>query len=212
LINVNDENIVELARDISSQSSDILDISWNTYEWIIENIRYQQVAGELDATTTLRNGEGGSAELANLYVALMRANGIPARRISGWGYHFKEGENVLISSFSHGWAEFNVPGFGWVQVDPTWGKSHKVDNYAKTDPYHVALTIGAGVHYLWRGPFTVPYGDTTIDTDYSIDIIDIITKNLSLKRDIIYYLILSLPLIFVIFILIKVFKRRRNVE
>lgn len=212
LINVNDENVLERARSISSMSSDILDITWNTYEWVIENIRYQQVAGELDAATTLRNMEGGSAEIANLYVALLRANGVPARRISGWGYHFAEGDDIPISNFAHGWAEFNVPGFGWIQVDPTWGKAQKFDNYAKTDPYHIALTLGAGVHYLWRGPFTTPYGETSVDTDYSIHVKDLQTKNLSLKRDIIYYLILALPLLFVIFIMIKVLKRRKNAE
>jgi len=209
LINVNEPSVIEVARQIATRSDDIKEIAWNTYEWVIDNIFYQQVAGELDAATTLRNGEGGSAELANLFVALMRANGIPARRVSGWGNVFDEGEELVISRFSHGWAEFYVDDIGWVQVDPAWGKTSKFDNFAKTDDDHVLLTIGAGVKYLWRGPYSTPFGDTNVDTDYTLTVRERKVENLSLRRDAIKWSILSIPLIFVAFIIVQLVKQRR---
>ncbi|MGA1793743.1 MAG: transglutaminase-like domain-containing protein [Thermoplasmatota archaeon] len=209
LINVNEPAVIDVARQIADRSDDIREIAWNTYEWIIENIYYQQIAGELDAATTLRNGEGGSAEMANLFVALMRANGIPARRISGWGNVFEEGEELVISRFSHGWAEFYVDDVGWVQVDPAWGRTSKFDNFARTDDDHVILTIGAGVKYLWRGPYSTPFGDTNIDTDYTLTVRERHVENLSVRRDAIKWSILSIPLIFVAFIIVQLVRRRR---
>ncbi|MGA1819553.1 MAG: transglutaminase-like domain-containing protein [Thermoplasmatota archaeon] len=209
LINLNEPAVLDVAKLIADRSDDIKEIAWNTYEWIIDNIYYQQIAGELDAATTLRNGEGGSAEMANLFVALMRANGIPARRISGWGNVFEKGEELVISRFSHGWAEFYVDDVGWVQVDPAWGRTSKFDNFARTDDDHVTLTVGAGVKYLWRGPYSTPFGATNIDTDYMLIVRDRHVENLSLRRDAIKWSILSIPLIFVAFILVQLVRRRR---
>jgi hypothetical protein len=209
-INVNHPDIVDLARSIALDSgSELYDITWNTYEWIIENIYYQQIPGEWDAQTTLKNGEGGSAELGNLFVSLLRANGIPARRLSGWGNHFTKGEELFLTRFAHGWVEFYVSDMGWVPADPTWGKSQKYDNFAKTDPDHVILTKGAGNHFFWRGPFDEPFGETEISTDYKLVVGEIITKNRSIKRDIIAFSVFVPPVVFALFILIKKVKQRR---
>ncbi len=212
LININDPKIIELANKIAKDSENIVDIAWNAYEWIINNIYYQQIAGELDAQTTLRNGEGGSAELANLFVTLMRANGIPSRRISGWAQNFDKGDHLFLSRFSHGWAEIYLPNYGWLPVDPTWGKAHKFENFAKSQNTHIILIKGAGIHYLSRGPYAEPYGQTEVDTDYILEIIDKSVKNLSVQRDIITYGILFPPIFFAIFILIKRFHQRRTLN
>jgi transglutaminase-like putative cysteine protease len=209
LINVNDPHIIETARVIARKSDDLTDIAWNTYEWILENIYYQQVAGEWDAVTTLRNGEGGSAEMSNLFVALLRANGIPARRISGWGNFFEVGEELALTRFSHGWAEFHVPGMGWVQVDPAWGKTSKFDNFARTDADHIVMTKGADVKFMWRGPYSTPFGDTDVNTDYILRVDSKDIENLSLRRDAIKWSILSIPLFFGVFITVRLIKRRR---
>lgn len=208
-INYKEPNIVDLARQIANDSGDIVDIAWNSYKWIIDNIYYQQVVGEWDASLTLRNGEGASAELSNLFVALMRANDIPARRVSGWGNHFEKGEELYLTRFAHGWAEFYLPEFGWVPVDPAWGKSHTFDNFAKTDDEHVIMTRGVDNHFLQRGNYIVPHGKTDIDTDYLIIVQDISEENLSIERDIITAVIFGCPVFFAIFVVVKKVRERR---
>jgi len=208
-INKNDPLIIELAREIAKNSTDISDTAWVTYEWIIDNIYYQQIPGEWDAATTLKNGEGGSAELANLFVALMRANNIPARRVSGWANPFYEGKELQLTRFAHGWAEFYLPGYGWIPVDPTWGKSNKFDSFAKSDHKHIILTLGSGVKFLRRGAYQEPYGNTEIKTDYQLTVIKMEAKNLSLKRDVITSIIFLLPVIFAGFVIQKKIKERR---
>ncbi len=208
-ISANDPGVIELAREIAADSENLVDIAWNTYEWIIENIYYQQIAGEWDAATTLKNGEGGSAELGNLFVALMRANGIPARRISGWGHGFSDYTSVQLTRFAHGWAEFYVEPFGWIPVDPTWGQRHKVDNFARSDPRHIILTRGAGIHFMTRGAYSDPYGTTDVDTDYRLDIKEVRTRNTSFRRDLIKGSLFAAPCLLAVFILIKYSRRRR---
>lgn len=207
LINFRESEIQELANTISQNSSNIVDIAWNSYVWVIDNINYQQIAGENDALTTLKNREGGSAELGNLYVALLRANGIPARRVSGWGKNFQLEEEYHLAKFAHGWAEFYLPEYGWIPVDPTWGQRKKFDYFAKTYPSHIVMTKGSNIHFLKRGLFTEPYGDTTIKTDYVVKINSYRTQNLSLERTIIYNLLFVGPFSFVLFL---IFQKRRQ--
>ncbi len=208
-INYNDPAVFSLAHDIAGRSADVQGIAWNTYDWVVRNIFYQQIPGEADAATTLRNGEGGSAEFANLFVALMRANGLPARRVSGWGYHFAEGDELSITRFAHGWAEFYLPRFGWLPVDPTWGQASKYDNFAKADGSHVTFTLESGNHFLQRGAYDEPFGPTDVRTDYVVIVHRLDVENLSLKRDIISVLVLAPPAAFAAFVGAKGARQRR---
>jgi hypothetical protein len=85
-----------------------------------EGVRYTP-----DALTTLTNGWGDCAGHSNLFVALCRSLGIPARNVAGLisssaqlipeGNHCACDINTLNG---HVWAEFYLPGYGWVQCDP----------------------------------------------------------------------------------------------
>jgi|GEM_PF-1755750 len=209
-INVNEASIQDLAAEIAADETWVVDIGWETYAWIIENVHYQQVAGEADARTTLRNMEGGSAEFGNLFVALMRANDIPARRLSGWGAHFTVGEELPIHRFSHGWTEFHLPNVGWLNADPTWGLSNQFDNFANSDDAHITMTRGAGVHYLWRGPYSAPFGDTDVDTDYSVLLLEQRDENLSVIRTVLSTLLFVMPVIFAVSVVLRV--RQQNAD
>lgn len=88
--------------------------------------------------------EGQCAHYSILFVALCRAAGIPARCVTGmvgWGPWIKEKDLVLRNTRhtlltsnglaatrlygpmgGHIWAEFYLPEYGWIPVDPTWGQ------------------------------------------------------------------------------------------
>lgn len=184
----------------------MVDYAWNVYEFIVDEIEYEQQPGELGALWTLENREGGSAELGNLFVALMRSNSLPARRISGWGNRLDIGEVLRSPQFAHGWAEFYLPEYGWVPVDPTWGRNHKFDNFAKMDDDHIVLTKGAGVHFFTRGSYNSPYGPASVDTNYVIQVNDKVVENVSPKRNLIVLIVFLAPVIFAVFM----FNRVRN--
>ncbi len=211
-INVNDPIVQEVADQIASESEWAVDIGWNTYTWIIDNIYYQQIAGENDARSTIELGEGGSAEFGNLFVALMRANNIPARRLSGWGSHFDIDDSLPDNRFAHGWAEFYLPDVGWLTADPTWGITNRFDNYGNSDDNHIVLTRGAGIHYRTRGPYSAPFGETTLDTDYDVWVTGKTEENLSPIRTVLTTILFAMPFIFALFVISRVRTQRNEVS
>ncbi len=84
-------------------------------------------------------------EFTDLFIALSRAAGIPAREIDGYA----QTENVRLRPLSlekdilHAWPEYYDKGKGtWIMVDPTWGNTTGgVDYFHTLDFDHLAFVI-----------------------------------------------------------------------
>ena len=89
--------------------------------WVNQNI--DGGPGNNDALSTLRDRIAGCNGYANLFVALCRASGVPARNVAGICAHNQptlQSGNFLDGTLGfHTWAEFYLPELGWIQVDPT---------------------------------------------------------------------------------------------
>jgi transglutaminase-like putative cysteine protease len=59
---------------------------------------------------------GKCTDIHSVFVSLARAAGIPAREIFSLRQGKKNGQD--ISSWQHYWAEFYLPGYDWVPIDP----------------------------------------------------------------------------------------------
>mgnify|MGYP002623724524 CR=1 FL=1 len=81
------------------------------HKWIIENITYGIYDGPNDINHILERMSGDCGNQHAVWMSLMRAAGIPARPI------------VMKApdpdGYSHVRAEFYLPGYGWIPVDPT---------------------------------------------------------------------------------------------
>ncbi len=89
------------------------------YDWTVDNsFRDPKTRGcGLGNVPQLLNRPGGKcADISSLYVALARAAGVPAREILGLRLGKKA--TTDITGWQHCWAEFYLPGTGWVAVDP----------------------------------------------------------------------------------------------
>jgi transglutaminase-like putative cysteine protease len=100
------------------------------YEWVVDNTTYDPSlpgGGTGDIRRQLINGQygGRSADINGLFVSLCRAIGIPARCV----YGLRVAQSRLFRSLGlagdnatrgqHVRAEFYVPGYGWIPVDPS---------------------------------------------------------------------------------------------
>jgi len=92
-----------------------LETAENIYKWVSDNLKYAgYIKNNRGALWAIKNGKGDCTEFMYLFVALCRANGIPARGIAG--YHINKNTIVDASDY-HNWAEFYVDGF-WRISDP----------------------------------------------------------------------------------------------
>lgn len=83
------------------------------YDFVLERLSYQHIDGLGGALYAYRNRHGECGDYSALFVALCRAMRIPARPCVGFWANATDDWHV--------WAEFNLPGVGWVPVDPSKG-------------------------------------------------------------------------------------------
>ena len=85
------------------------------YDWVSRNIRYSRyTARDLGALHALKSMEGDCTEFMYLFVALCRAQRIPARGVAGF---VCAKDSLLKPSAYHNWVEFFEAG-RWNLVDP----------------------------------------------------------------------------------------------
>lgn len=111
--------VKKLADKITAGKTGILEKAHAVYDWTVENtFRDPETrgCGLGDVTSLLRRPGGKCADISSIYVALARAAGVPTREILGIRTGKKATQDV--STWQHCWAEFFLPGYGWVPVDP----------------------------------------------------------------------------------------------
>jgi transglutaminase-like putative cysteine protease len=154
-----DGEVRKLALRITKGKKTVLAKARAIYDWTIGNM-YRDPAvvgcGEGEVCVLLEKPGGKCTDIHSVYVALARAAGVPAREIFGIRLGKKTEED--ISGWQHCWAEFYLPGYGWVPVDPAdvrkamLTENLKLDDaktaeyrdyfWGRIDPYRVALAVG----------------------------------------------------------------------
>lgn len=144
--------IRSLAADLAGDNDDLFLVVSSLASWTRNNIEYDlstiSVEASQPASWVLENREGVCDEMTNLFIAMLRSLGIPARFVSGLAYT----NSPLFSEpwGAHGWAEVYFPGEGWVPFDVTYNQLGWVD------ASHVVLATGvdggtSGSSYSWLG-------------------------------------------------------------
>ena len=114
-----DGPVGELADKIIKGKTTTLAKAKAIYDWICGNMyRDPQTVGcgPGNVCLLLQNPGGKCTDIHSVFVALCRAAGVPAREIFGVRLGKKDVQD--ISKWQHCWAEFYLPGYGWVPVDP----------------------------------------------------------------------------------------------
>jgi len=161
MIQSNSEEIVEQANKIIGSETNPYKQAKSIHQWMASNISSEP--GPRDAVSVLRNRHCQCGGRAFLFVALCRAVGIPARPIAGihspGSYDLKSGNWYPDKSMGyHIWAEFYIPEYGWIQVDPGNVKQFneiEEDRLITSKGNHIKLGHGSRHNeILW---FHLPY-------------------------------------------------------
>ena len=105
--------IVALAERLSERTRDPRIIAQRIHNWVRDSIKKEVTVGIPSALHVLHTRVGDCNEHTQLYVALARAAGLPARVVTGLVY-------LDGKFYYHAWPEVMLR--GWVAVDPTFGQ------------------------------------------------------------------------------------------
>lgn len=154
-----DGEIKSLADRITRGKTTNLERARGIYDWTVENM-YRDPAtkgcGQGDVCQLLKKPGGKCTDISSVFIALCRAAGVPAREVFSIRLGKKPVED--ITTYQHCWAEFFVPGYGWVTADPADVRKAmlveklELDNpktheyraffWGGIDPYRVVLSRG----------------------------------------------------------------------
>ena len=143
-----DGDVKRLSDQITKGKKTVLEKARAIYDWTCENTYRDpdiRGCGKGDVCALLKKPGGKCTDISSVFVALARAAGVPAREIFGIRLGKKAEED--ISGWQHCWAEFFLPGYGWVPVDPAdVRKAMLVEKLKPEDPRTRELH-----DYFWGG-------------------------------------------------------------
>jgi len=129
----------------------VLQTPENIYDYVVGHLTYDfsRVVGtqkRLGAENILKNPASAVClEFTDLFIALSRAAGIPAREVDGYAYtqNPKERPLSLLKDVLHAWPEYYDDNKkAWIMVDPTWANTTRgVDYFNTLDFDHFAFVI-----------------------------------------------------------------------
>ncbi len=128
-IDSDDQDIIRLASGLAEGENDLYVVAFMAANWTQRNVEYNLSTLTADvsqkASWVLKNRQGVCDELTNLFIAMMRSLGVPARFVSGVAYT----DSPLFPDNwgPHGWAEVYFPDYGWVPFDVTYGEFGYID-------------------------------------------------------------------------------------
>jgi transglutaminase-like putative cysteine protease len=128
--------VKQLADAITRDQQTVLGKAKAIYDWICENMYRDPETvgcGKGDVCVLLQKPGGKCTDISSMFVSLARASGVPSREIFGLRLSKKPAEE--ITTWQHCWAEFFLPGYGWVPVDPAdVRKAMLTENLKPDDP------------------------------------------------------------------------------
>jgi transglutaminase-like putative cysteine protease len=167
---VDNSEIKKLAQDLKTPK--------NIYDYVVSQLKYNYSKvndnKRLGASKVLLNPDNAIClEFTDLFIALARAAGIPAREIEGFAYtpDSKLKPLSLVKDVLHSWPEYyDFEEKQWVQVDPTWGNTTGgMDYFSSFDFDHLAFVIhGRDSQYpLPAGEYKIERSTKDVEVDFA---------------------------------------------
>lgn len=165
-IESNNTLILGKAQALVGNLTNTFRIAERMYDFTRTYLTYVSQSNIQGALWALQNGRGDCTEFGTLFAALMRAVGIPARTVVGHSaIQLSQGGIANATSLwvdsPHLWAEFYVEGYGWVPVDPTFGKRDPLDHFGISWAYYLPMIKGPTMDGSFHSLVNVRYPAST---------------------------------------------------
>ncbi len=153
----NNTNLIATSFSIVDPGDNPITKATKICNWVSDYLTYDDTlpAQEKGALWAYDNKRGDCSEYSDLMITLLRCQGIPARKVTGyvisnnpslrpyvgqqWDFYVNDQE---VSTFlGHAWVEYYVPNIGWIASDPTWNSNGDYAN--KVDYLRINLNVGA---------------------------------------------------------------------
>jgi hypothetical protein len=121
------------------------------FDFVNGYLTYEEQVEEHSAVWAYDHRRGDCTEFTNLFIALCRAAGIPAKFVSGYGYR-PETEDLEL--MAHAFALIYLPNVGWVPVDLTW--SRPKGEFCELSKDHLVQLISDGRNLMQDGWIVIP--------------------------------------------------------
>lgn len=152
IIDSENPKIKQKSNELIQGKTDLYETVTEIAKWVKDNTKYDLGSLTAQASQTagwvLENKKGVCDEITSLFIALLRAQGIPAKFISGIAY--TNSPEFPENWGPHGWAEVYFPGKGWIPYDVTFGE------FGWLDAGHIKMMESkdpqeASTKYEWKG-------------------------------------------------------------
>lgn len=182
---VDDPTIVSQTQKLIDPDLSAAENARKIFDFVVNHLSYDYTkltTGDLwtrlgAATALKESSKAVCMEYTDLFIALARAAGIPAREINGFAYTADESHRPLSLRLQggdvlHAWPEVYLPGAGWVMVDPTWSSTSGADYFSAFDLSHIAFVVkGSSSEYpLPAGSYKASPGQRDVRISFSTEI------------------------------------------
>jgi len=208
-IESNDTNIIGRAQALSVSATNAHAYAFNAFQYTTAHLSFVEQPEERGAAFALKSRAGEATEYADLFVALLRARGIPAGRLNGFAGNLQAGAQYFGEELFHVWARVHYSNVGWVPSDPTWGDRQLFENFERSDGAHLAVTEGVGRKLSFLAWNRTLNPGANLQGDYHVVVESKTVQNLSLSRDLVFVSFFALPISLIATIAVGVLRERR---
>ena len=144
-----DDYIRELAEEVTEGKTTVVEKARAIYDYTVDNLEYDKSGtgwGRGDIYYACDEKRGNCTDFHAVFIGFARAVNIPAKFAIGFPIPRDRGEGEVAGY--HCWAEFFVPGYGWVPVDTSEANKNPEEReyfFGAHDENRVAFTVGRDI-------------------------------------------------------------------
>ena len=118
---VQDPFIQQKASELKEEKETLHDVVDAVYQYVNDTLTYDEVKASsenerIGAVKALTGGASVCMEYADSMIAILRAQGIPARAALGYANI----TDTPVELIRHQWLQIWIPDYGWLSIDPTF--------------------------------------------------------------------------------------------